>query len=545
MTLKDDLLCKGYLPENLPPMFVTQSIGTALANRTGWLSLEKKQSVRASPFNASKRGMTRRVFSFVHPATAHDLAKFISENENEIIQHFSKSSFSLSKPIYNSETDRAVSILSHADLERERFSRLARHRFIARTDISRFYHSIYTHSIPWALHGRELVKENRFAPQFSLGNQLDKIIQAGQYDQTIGIPVGPDASRYLAEIVATAIDDEFMQRGGSERCTIIRHVDDIWIGADTHVDAEQALWRYREAIRSFELDINETKTAIHSEDFCFSDIWPSDISSRIEFADQSSETRAPERLRAALEYAFAQAVFHKDDGILKYTIRYLDKAGITSTRWVIIEPFLRRVAIHFGHTIDYVSRIIVWRHLVHGDIDRSEWSLIFLAILERHGRLGNDAEVCWAIYAAIRIKFDIRIDISKEIIKNCNSISIVALLACVEEGLVNREIFEVAMERASIESARGLFWPLLLEWKSRRWAGHVKLKKDHALIQELARDSISILNTSRLPRVFENLQAIEGGTYGTNFAEILSAIEDGIGNYPDHEHHETVSHPDF
>ncbi|MBR4597787.1 MAG: hypothetical protein IKO42_05260, partial [Opitutales bacterium] len=36
------------------------------------------------------------------------------------------------------------------------------YEFVAHTDISTFYDSIYTHSIPWALHGKEISKERIF-----------------------------------------------------------------------------------------------------------------------------------------------------------------------------------------------------------------------------------------------------------------------------------------------------------------------------------------------------------------------------------------------
>src|SRR5690554_2698236 len=106
MALKDDLLIKGYLPENLPPTFVAQALGGNLASRNGWLT-DGKNPVRSSPFNASKRGMTRREFSFVHPSTAHDLARFVADREAELTNHFALSDFSLSKPVHNPDLDRA------------------------------------------------------------------------------------------------------------------------------------------------------------------------------------------------------------------------------------------------------------------------------------------------------------------------------------------------------------------------------------------------------------------------------------------------------
>lgn len=71
-------------------------------------------------------------------------------------------------------------------------------------------------------------------------NRLDFILRKGQDGQTVGIRVGPDASRFVAEVISIAIDLEFRRRCELPDLAIVRHVDDIWIGAHSHADAEQA-----------------------------------------------------------------------------------------------------------------------------------------------------------------------------------------------------------------------------------------------------------------------------------------------------------------
>lgn len=520
MPLKEDLLRRGYLPENLPPTFTTETLGAYLVRKRNWYSQSRDSAVRAATYNASKRGMTRRVFSFVHPETAHDLAEFIATRETELTQFFQQTPFSLSAPRATPDGDRAVEIAAHSELEEARLSRLAQYRFVAKTDISRFYHSIYTHSIPWAFHGKSASKADRRANSANLFmNRLDLILRAGQDGQTIGIPVGPDASRYIAEVICTAIDLEFVSRGGAADCAVLRHVDDVWIGADSHAKAEAALWKYREAIRAFELDINETKTRIYSEGFRFSDSWPTDVASRIEFALDSPSRRVSERLRAALEHAFSLTSAASDDGILKYTLRYLDNSTLPASQWEVVEPFLKRAAVHYGHTVDYVARIIVWRHLTRRDLDTGAWGPILVDLLDRHGRLGNDGEVCWALYAALRLDVAIPFDIALEVVRNCGAMSIVALLSAAHAGLVDRPIFDATKNVIVGEKASGPYWPVFLEWRSRKWPEGADLVPDNALVDELAAQSISIFDAGRLPSVFRDLDE-------EDFADVHHAIEE-------------------
>jgi hypothetical protein len=530
MTLKLDLLTKGHLPENLPPTFRTDDLGTYLAGLAELFS--KGKPTRAATYNASKRGLTRRVFSFIHPATSHDLAEFISTRAGAINQFIATSTFSMSAPRHTPDGDRAVEIAAHGELEEQRLVRLARYRFVARTDISRYYHSIYTHSVPWALHGKAAAKaEQRPNSAAVYGNRLDQILRHGQDGQTVGIPVGPDASRYVAEIIGTAIDNEFMSRGGAGTSTVIRHVDDVWIGADTHAEAEAALWRYRESIRSFELDINEAKTRIHSDDFQFSDSWPTDVAAKIEFALDSVSRRIPERLRAALEHAFAMTASTSDDGVLKYTLRFLDRSIVPLEHWTTIEPFLMRSVTHYSHTVDYVTRMLVWRHLARGDLDTARWSPVLHALIARHGRLGNDGEVCWATYAALRLEIDIPLQIASPAILNCGALTSVALLSAAAAGRIDPQVFEVAWPLVSGETGNGAFWPLLLEWKVRQWPHHGELQVGNDLLADLIEQELSIFDVSRLPPVFE---AVEFDDFG----DVERAIEKRSSQYDDDDDEE-------
>ncbi len=519
MTLKDDLLRKGYLPENLPPAFTTKLIADHfLEQPSSNFHTRLGTPLRAATYNASKRGLTRRVFSAVHPATAHNMAKFVSDRWDEITVFLSQSNTSFSIPEHTEDTDRALVIKSHMALEKEKYKRLSACRFIAGTDIARFYHSIYTHSIPWAFHGKANAKaDRRLRSQQVFFNRADAVIRNGQDGQTVGIPVGPDMSRVFAEVIGVAIDKEFEQRREGIDCEVIRHVDDVWIGANSHADAEQALSLYREAIREFELDINESKTGIFATEFSFSDYWPTEISNQIEFAINSPKPRANDRLRSTLEHVFAMAVSRNDEGILKYVLRYVDQHN-RKWNWDVVEPFLKRMAVHFGHTIDYIARILIWRQLTRGDLDLNGWSRIMGEVLGKHGRLGNDSEVCWTIYAHHHLDVKVSHEAAKHIVRNCGALSIVALLNTIDRAGNNLDIFKDAFERLKAENDSGRYWPVFLEWKTKHWPRHVDIVLSNPTIKALHESGAHVYDLETLPAVFQNVEKVE-------FEKVASAIE--------------------
>jgi hypothetical protein len=71
----------------------------------------------------------------------------------------------------------------------------SRARFILHTDVNRFYPSIFTHSIPWAIHTKLVVKAAKAAGRAALAglwaNRLDELARNLNEQQTMGVPIGP------------------------------------------------------------------------------------------------------------------------------------------------------------------------------------------------------------------------------------------------------------------------------------------------------------------------------------------------------------------
>ena len=120
MPLKDDLLRKGYLPENVPPPFTSFSIADffLLVGTPHDYLMETSSPLRAATYNASKRGLTRRMFSAIHPVTAHDLADFIATRWDEINGFCARSDVSYSIPQHDENADRRLSYQFASDIGR-------------------------------------------------------------------------------------------------------------------------------------------------------------------------------------------------------------------------------------------------------------------------------------------------------------------------------------------------------------------------------------------------------------------------------------------
>lgn len=145
----------------------------------------------------------------------------------------------------------------HFENEEKDIENMTGANYVAHTDISTCFPSIYTHSIPWALHGLNRTKKDRSL--LLVGNLLDRVTQATRDGQTNGLLIGPHTSNIISEIILTRIDREMVKR---KYLQLNRHIDDYTFYAKTHQEAENFLRDLGTQLRKYDLTLNARKTEI-------------------------------------------------------------------------------------------------------------------------------------------------------------------------------------------------------------------------------------------------------------------------------------------
>lgn len=458
-------LRKGLLPDGMPPFLSSKTI--ARSNLATGLSYVVTKEVKGnhSPYNASKRGFQRRVFGISHPAFVRDAALFFVKNWSAINEHLKETSCSSSIPDFQGTQNRAVALTPHSKLPTLRLRRLARYKFCVVTDVSRCFPSIYTHSIPWALNGKQAAK-NDWKPNSAAvwGNRLDYIMRQSQDAQTMGLPVGPDHSRVVAEIILQAVDANFIKRIGS--ATYLRHVDDYWIGGNSHEECEHALHALRMALNEYSLDINEQKTRIVPTSSVVAEVWPYDLEAQLEAALQEEKVaRYESRIVSLLGNIVEQSASSSDDGIIKFFIRKLDNWRSWDSHWSVLEPFLAHVAVQFPHCLSYVAQIIVFRLKTDREVDAELWKEITQTLLSASSAAGRDSETIWALWLSKELGVNLPNDVFSRIIENNAPLVVAALPHFVEHGQAQAGHTPLKDLWAAVDTAplAGAAWPLSLE----------------------------------------------------------------------------------
>ena len=214
-----------------------------------------------------------RPLEIIHPALYVSLVICLTEQSHwrQIKERFYEfrtnpkiTCFSLPAESLNKQSDKAGRIRNWwENVEQKSIELALDFQWIIHTDIVDCYGSLYTHSVAWALHGKQEAKENR--TDFSLvGNIIDKHIRDMRQGQTNGLPQGSVLTDFIAEMVLGYCDTELGKKIDAlelDDYQIIRYRDDYRIFVNNLPDGEIILKCLTEVMIELGLKLNEAKTA--------------------------------------------------------------------------------------------------------------------------------------------------------------------------------------------------------------------------------------------------------------------------------------------
>jgi hypothetical protein len=256
------LIAAGYLPKELTPEFTAIPLSRSYKNVVAAFSKPTSPWSSPAPFSLARGGHARRALKTPNPVNYIRQATIVDRHWKAIRSVCVPDKLSLTTPLFRAPRkgrNRATNVGPVQDLPRRRLAALAANRYVLQTDFAQYYRSIYTHAVPWGILGKKKAKANFEKKIRTFADDLDRAIREGQEGQTMGIPVGPDISHILSEVIAARVDRTAFRSGVPEG---FRHADDYFLCFRTEPEASRALDRLADAARSFELDLNYDKTSI-------------------------------------------------------------------------------------------------------------------------------------------------------------------------------------------------------------------------------------------------------------------------------------------
>ena len=236
----------GYFAEQMPQCFNSDLLADKIDLLLPHINCDKNYANFCKRNNCTKQGITspailstykndiaRRVIYLPNPLSFLVFVKLLSENWNQIKQ-LSASENSLSPITYIHSYFNCDFEMLNSENVRE--SKKSRSDYInnvkdcimasigckcrLKVDVANCYNSIYTHSISWAICGKENAKKYMrtklpatLKADYELADLLDVFMRYQKNNETNGIVVGPFTSRIFSEIILASLDNKFREKG--------------------------------------------------------------------------------------------------------------------------------------------------------------------------------------------------------------------------------------------------------------------------------------------------------------------------------------------
>jgi hypothetical protein len=502
-----DLIARGYFPSELPPPFNTDLLATKLNSVAPSWAAEAEIETRGKRLGMPIRtegehysmvrvGHSRRTMYLPHPINQFYLARAIVERFDKIQAHFGKSKISQSIPNFAVAPSRAVEITQQQDLANKRLLLASGSRFVLRTDISRFYPSIYTHSIPWALHGKTQSKKDQdpFSEE-TWGNKIDAMLRQCQDGQTIGIPIGPDTSRLIGEIISVGIDLKLPSIERSD-VTGLRHVDDYFLCFDNQSDATSALTELERALQDFQLEINAAKTAIVDSKENHEPHWLLALRS----VELSRELKNQDYELSTL-FETALDLARENESAIVYALKKSVSSTIVSKEnYEKYAAYVMKLALASPNALRQACLILISYKYLGFELNDKYLTRFVNNVIVEHSPSDHHSEIAWALWLAIEFKLKIG-DQAAALVSQVKS-SVCALLALAhrQSGLVSEKLDVTLWEKLVAETwPKGSFWLLGYEAVRRGWIRSIQVSQleQSSEFGVLHREDVSFFDINR------------------------------------------------
>lgn len=419
-----NLVAKGYFPQEITPWFRTDNLVSILDDIIVNMPSFTQRTSKSCRYSLPKGKMTRRLLSIPNPLHYIKLCKVLDEEWIYLRGLISSSQISLTIPSVRARSLRALSRkFSFKDISEKIINSSTSSRYLLRTDISRYYSTIYTHSIPWAIHTKPVAKVHKRDMTY-VGNRIDTAIQNSQDGQTNGIPVGPDTSLLISELLCSSMDKEVIN---IKYKSAFRYIDDYFLFFDSLSDAEKAFIELHKIIRGYELELNPYKTKIIKLPELLEPQWVSLL---------DSSPRNSSGLLSYISKIFEYSKMFPEDEVIKYGLSKIKDMRVGESQKHILVSFLLNVIMHEPSAIPLASEMLVSINKDHNVSTQIKGTIQEALIFNAEFRY--EFELTWLLWLCDILNLAVDENVAKKISTIDNSFVALSALHLKSKGLINQ-----------------------------------------------------------------------------------------------------------
>jgi len=266
-------------------------------------------------------------------------------------------------------------------------------RILVQADISTCFPSIYTHSIPWALVGKEEAK--KAVHEDTWYNRIDQACSDMRNGETHGLLIGPHVSNLLSEIVLTVIDKRLYDKG----YRFVRNIDDYDCFVNNHDEAQRFLRDLEETLREFDLPLNHKKTKVTELPIGIEKNWKHQLSD-LPKVGESGMVEYPQ-VNTFIDTALKLATETGDFAIINYAIKKLKGSKLSENGKKLAAKRFMHMAVLYPYLLHLMEEYVFTPY----GVDTSDIKALSDTIYRDALNVNDYESLCYSIYFAIRFDF--------------------------------------------------------------------------------------------------------------------------------------------
>ena len=333
-------------------------------------------------------------------------------------------------------------------------------KYIVNADISNFFPSIYSHSIPWALKGKNFSKQKANRNPNLWFNQLDFYTRNLKYGETNGVLIGPHVSNLISEIILAKVDRALIDKGYN----FIRFIDDYSCYVGSFEEAENFFVDLSEELKKYELKLNDKKSEIIPLPLASVKNWVNKLNNYIftnTYQTKGKESLRLKELKSFLDFTIQLFLDeNKDSAILNYAIKIISKKHIGKNAKSYFINQIHHLVLLFPYLIHLLDEFVFEPHkITKSEIKKISENLYRYGLKKRFYEANS-----YALYWAIKYDFEID-EIITELKENAEKSedTIYLLLAYLYEKKLGNSITDYKKIAKNLKYDFDRFWLFIYE----------------------------------------------------------------------------------
>lgn len=268
-------------------------------------------------------------------------------------------------------------------------------KYLVKADISNCFPSIYTHSLPWALVGKNKAKDNKNKKD-EWYNKLDLYTRNIKFGETHGLLIGPHTSNLLSEIILIRIDNILYSKGWR----YVRNIDDYTCYVATYEEGQLFLTDLSEQLREYDLTLNHKKTMIEKLPSASVEHWVRKLKLFTTLAIKDKMKLSD--VRSYLDLIIDLMKSNKENAaVLTYAIKVFSKKKLLASA----EEYYIKMIFHLVIIYPYLVSLLEEYVFIPFNVHEEEIAKLANLLYQDGIKLKNYEAVSYALYYACKYNF--------------------------------------------------------------------------------------------------------------------------------------------